>query len=419
MTEGGPRIFALPGMVAPSVRSALGTIRRAPLRSAILLQGVLWASVLGILPPAVIRGSREACISRQRELGSDRILIQDGDPGGPGWTWSTALIVRSIERPEIRKVTCFARRDPFLETDAASAGDCDRRLVAGRWFSPEEIRSGKGVCQVSARIAGESFPGRPAIDETIPGPEGRGNLRVIGVFEVDRDRTRLDAFGYEKDHPLYRLLSSTLTFLGVFPSDIEWIHDDGLIVVPPPLEPGSRLDLIEVRADPTRLGPVIRTLRQELIGVGQQPLLSANLMTLAVFSGSMETVDRFLRIVFVMCLGAGTIVVTCLLVLSMLDRRREIAIRRVEGATTWAIAVQFIIENGTLCLAGGLLGIPVAMGLAALRTALDPSGAVRWIFPMAETLQTIGTVTAFGLAGGLIPALKAARIQPAEVLAHE
>jgi ABC-type antimicrobial peptide transport system permease subunit len=103
----------------------------------------------------------------------------------------------------------------------------------------------------------------------------------------------------------------------------------------------------------------------------------------------------------------------------MLDRRKEIAIRRVEGATTWAIAVQLVIENGTLCLAGGLLGIPVALGLAALRTALDPSGAIRWIFPMAETVQTIVTVTAFGLAGGLIPALEAARIQPAEVLAHE
>lgn len=418
-SEGAAGIGGILSSFLPAVRSAIGTLRGAPLRSALLLQGVLWATVLGILPPAVIRGSREASISRARELGSDRILIYDGEPGGAGWSWSAASHVRSIDRPEIRRVTCYARRPPLLETDAKTAEDCGRRLASGRWFSQEEIRSGVPVCLISSGTAAGRFPDRPAIGETIPAPEGRGTLRIVGTFEIDRNQTKLDAFGYEKDHPLYHFLKSALNFLGVLSPDFEWIQDDGLIVVPPPPDPGSRLDLIEVRADPTRLVPLIRELRRKLIGAGLQPLLNANLVAQLFFSGPMETLERFLRIIFAMCLCAGTIVVTCLLVLSVLERRREIAIRRVEGATTWAIAAQFIFENGTLCLAGGLLGIPVALGLAAVRAGLDPSGSVRWIFPVAETLQTIGFVTIFGMIGGLLPALQAARIQPVEVLAHE
>ncbi len=402
----------------PAVRSAFGTLRRAPLRCAILLQGVLWAAVLGILPPAVIRGSREASISRAREIGSDRILLHDGEQNGSGWRWDIAAKIRSLGWREIRSVTGFARKPPLLETDAATAEACGRKLVTGRWFSPEEIQSGSAVCLISKRVTQELFSDDQAIGKPLPLGEIGRTLQIIGVFEGG-EPVRLDGFGFKKDHPLYNMIETAKFYLGVQPADFDWIGDDQLVVTPPPSQSGGKLDVIEVRADPTELVAVTRSLRQELIGAGLQPLLIANPTVQILFSGPMETIDKLLRIIFMVCLGAGTIMVTNLLILTVLERRREIAVRRVEGATTLSIAVQFVIENGVLCFTGALLGIPVALGLAAMRAAIDPSGAIQWIFPVTETAQTVCTVTFFGLAGGLLPALKAARIQPVEVLAHE
>lgn len=413
------RLRPIPAIIPAAVRSAFGTLRRTPLRCAILLQGVLWASVLGILPAAVIRGSREASISRAREVGADRILVHDGQPSRAGWPWETASRLRLLRWKEVRSVAGYACRPPLLETDAPEAGDCGRRLLAGRWFSQEEIRTGAAVCLIGPKHAAERFGGRPAVGRSIEPPEGGRALAVIGICESVGAGAGLDSFGLEKGHPLRGLWQETLSHLGVPERDFDWIRDDALILVPPPPDPGSRLQAIEVRADPTALGPIARSLRRELIGRGLQPLVIANPIVQVLFSGPMETVDRFLRLTFAMCLAAGTIVVTNLLLLTVMERRREIAVRRVEGATTASIAVQFIVENGTLCLAGALAGIPVALGLAAVRTALDPSGAIRWMFPVEETLRTVGILTVAGLIAGLIPALKAARVQPVEVLAHE
>ncbi|MEM7232030.1 MAG: hypothetical protein AAF517_07650 [Planctomycetota bacterium] len=61
--------------VVPAIRSAIRGLVRSPLRSFILLQGVMWATTLGVLPPAVIDGSQEAAIEQAKSLGSDRVVV--------------------------------------------------------------------------------------------------------------------------------------------------------------------------------------------------------------------------------------------------------------------------------------------------------------------------------------------------------
>ena len=65
---------------------------------------MLWATVLGILPPAVIRGSREASISRAREIGSDRILLHDGEQSGPSLELASICVVTTPTAKRVDEV---------------------------------------------------------------------------------------------------------------------------------------------------------------------------------------------------------------------------------------------------------------------------------------------------------------------------
>jgi putative ABC transport system permease protein len=115
----------------------------------------------------------------------------------------------------------------------------------------------------------------------------------------------------------------------------------------------------------------------------------------------------------------GACIVCALMVLSVVERQREIAIRRVEGARRWHIGMQFVVETGTICTIGGILGVPLGLGLAALRVWMEPLGTVDWIFPPVESAVIVAIVTSIGLIGGLLPAWRAVRVDPVEILRYE
>ena len=103
----------------------------------------------------------------------------------------------------------------------------------------------------------------------------------------------------------------------------------------------------------------------------------------------------------------------------MVERQREIAIRRVEGARRWHIALQFVVETGTICTVGAVVGVPLGILIAIIRCALEPLGSVTWAFPPVEVSVLVATVTLIGLLGGLLPAWRAMRVDPVEMLRYE
>jgi putative ABC transport system permease protein len=112
----------------------------------------------------------------------------------------------------------------------------------------------------------------------------------------------------------------------------------------------------------------------------------------------------------------GGIGVMAIMMVSVTDRTHEIGLRKAVGATRREVLWQFLVEAATLTGFGGLLGIAVGLlGGAILKSVLGlQSGPPLW-----SAVVAVSASVAIGLVFGMIPALRAARMDPVEALRYE
>ena len=109
----------------------------------------------------------------------------------------------------------------------------------------------------------------------------------------------------------------------------------------------------------------------------------------------------------------GGVGVANIMVISVLERRSEIGLRRALGATRRNIRTQFLLEAILLALLGGTVGVAVG----TLATAIYAT-AKHWaiIVPPLAWAGGFGAAIAIGAIAGLLPALRAARLSPTDAL---
>ena len=133
---------------------------------------------------------------------------------------------------------------------------------------------------------------------------------------------------------------------------------------------------------------------------------------------AMETQDTFtllLGTVAAISLLVGGIGVMNIMLVSVVERTREIGIRMATGARMRDILLQFNIEAAVVCAAGGILGILI--GIAAGLVLRYSGMAV--IFSVAPAVLAFACASATGLIFGYLPARKAAQLDPVIALASE
>jgi len=117
----------------------------------------------------------------------------------------------------------------------------------------------------------------------------------------------------------------------------------------------------------------------------------------------------------------GGIGIMNIMLVSVTERTREIGLRKAVGAKRRDILAQFLTEAAVLSLCGGAIG--VALGWGAIKISTDVLANMGFPFPAIlpgdVVTMAVGVAICVGLASGLYPAVRAARLDPIESLRHE
>jgi putative ABC transport system permease protein len=406
---------------------SLGAILANKLRSVLTLVGIV-AGVASIISVMTAISLVQATLEKEMSvLGAQTFQVQKWPAGGFA---SDAERRRAMRRPPLTLANADAIRGQVSTVDLVGSEIWDFGFTAeyrgtstnpnvsivggtpeypannthyvglGRNLSPMDVRVAARVVVIGHAIAKKLFP---FVD-----PIGRDVLvdhrkyRVVGVFDEKKS-----ALGGSFDN--YVLMPVT-TFLGVY----------GLT----DRQGNARSVNITVRAKtPELMNEAVEQTRQILrrdrgVKPGEADNFdffnSASLITqFNKMSLGVKLAGFVIGIIALVVAGIG---IMNIMLVAVTERTREIGLRKALGARAASIRAQFLLEAVVLCNLGGVIGVLVgfALGnLVALFTHFQPRVPLEW--------AVIGLLfcSAVGIAFGMLPAIRASKLDPIEALRYE
>ena len=272
----------------------------------------------------------------------------------------------------------------------------DYEIAQGRTFSTQEAESGAPVVVIGSETAERVFEGLEPVGRTL---RIRGfPYRIIGVLEE-----KGSLFGQSLDNLVIAPARSPIRAITA---------------------PRGFVDTIIIQAiDPDQL----RDIQLEAEGIMR---VRRRLRPAEEPNFALETADEAIsfwnnisRILFMalpmlvsISLVVGGIVIMNIMLVSVMERTREIGVRKALGARRRDILTQVLIESATLSTVGAAFGVAVGLGIAKLIAAVSimPAAvAPRWI--------TLGVMLGLsvGIMAGVYPAARASKLDPVDALRYE
>jgi putative ABC transport system permease protein len=408
--------------IAQNIAVALDALRVSKLRSALTILGVVIGVATVMAMASIVQGIR-AQIMRTLEVAGPTTFyvvkvfsqtpINPDSP--PRWVRIRPdLVSADAERiarlPEIDYAAIWAQIFGRLEYRGERTqqllvmGTDDRYeeiqgggLVDGRWFTKSELSSGGAVAVLDREIAERIFGRIDPIDETVH-ISGRP-VRVIGLYTPPDN-----IFA-----PPGQEIGAILPFRFVDRSYT--IDRTNALYIPVKPRPG-----VSVADAQSAVTVALREMRHLRPGDNDTFDLITQDQILDTFNSLTGVFFLVMLALSAVALLVGGIGVMAIMMVSVTSRTREIGVRKALGATRRDILLQFLVEAATLTGLGGAIGILVGLGLGRLVTLLMDIDAFP---PLAYTIVAVAVSVSIGIVFGLIPALRAARLDPIDALRYE
>jgi putative ABC transport system permease protein len=267
-------------------------------------------------------------------------------------------------------------------------------IPAGRFFDDEELNTRQKVCLVTADLAERLYGAPPNAVGGLVKVHGL-QFTIIGVF-----REGVETFGQSEISGESILIP--ITVMKYF-------------------DPVLRVDPLYVATRASAdVEPATRQVRQ-ILESRHRPGAVYKVENLRALLGAARQISFGLTVVLLLvsaiALTISGIFIMNIMLVTVTERTREIGLRMALGATRRQIREQFLFEAGTISFLGGVVGIVV--GVAAPLTARRFVPGVEIPISALSIVAALLVSCSVGLVFGLLPAARAARLNPTEALRYE
>jgi len=458
------RMAALRARVAARVvfgaRTALVAVGHNRLRAALTSLGILFgvASVIAML--AIGNGAEREILDQLKLLGSNNVVVtplveqregpvEETDARqvkkwSPGLTYADAeaipLSIPGVEATAAEVVVNStitregrSRSGKVVGVDTSYFRLTNLGLATGSWFSPRQVEDGLPVAIIGNGVRSRFF--------TTEGPIGRplkvGQIwvTVVGVLadrrvsEATTQRLGIRDVGMDVYLPVRTMLLRFRNRIELTQRDIEAAASGNSTPDSADTESAeqrqerlnhNQLDRIIVRVADSRLVPGVAEVLQRMLARRHNAVVDFEITVPELLLRQ----EQRTKTIFNVVLGAiasisllvGGIGIMNIMLASVLERIREIGVRRAVGATRRDVLFQFLSEAVLISLAGGIAGIVVGAGLSA---GIHRFAGIQTIVTFVSIALAFGVSITVGLAFGIVPAYRAARQDPVVCLRYE
>ena len=401
-----------------TLRIAATALRAHKMRSFLTLLGVIIGVMTVITVVAIISGLNNYISEKVFQLNPDVYAITQFGIITSREQWLEAVKRKPIDWNDFEAVTercgrcdivgasmgtrSTAKRAAQKLTNIRTAGVTSNMaelqnldIEAGRFFTDTEVRHSALVVVIGSDVRDEVFGRLDPIGRTMS-VDGRP-MTVIGLVAKQGS-----VLGNNQDKVMYMPITSWRKQFGNRDSIDVFVKATGGVPGVEASMDDVRMILRGRRRTAFRADDPFATVTAEALQMVWKSI-SAGLFSLMIFISGIS-------------LLVGGIVITNIMLVSVVERTREIGVRRAIGATRHNIRMQFLLEAILLALGGGIIGVLLGVAIAKSISTFGPLPTlVRPELVLAGLLIAVVT----GVAAGLMPAVRASKLPPIEALRYE
>jgi putative ABC transport system permease protein len=408
------------------LQEAYGAMRHNRRRTALTMLGMAWGIATVVMLLAYGDGFGQACANIFANFGTKLMILVPGrtsmQAGGQKAGAQIRFTLDDVDTlttnlPQITHITPEVDKQCNVQFDTRTftfdvTGDYPNvdsvralKLAAGRFYNMQDQLQRAHVAVIGSEAKEKLFSGRNALGERIR-VDGL-SFEVVGV---------LSAKMQEGDDDINRVVYVPFTSM----SELKDTH---------------YLDSIWFNYETPEYERLEQAARAVL--AGEHKFNQTDRRALRVFN-LMEQVHQFevitiglkilLGFIGTLTLGIGGVGLMNIMLVSVSQRTREIGVEKALGARRGDILLQFLAEALTITFIGGVLGIILAYAVAlsvgrlTLYSAIAKNGAagdIRLMIAPGTLIAATLILTVVGLISGMIPAVRASRLDPIEALRYE
>jgi putative ABC transport system permease protein len=408
------------------LREAYDAMRHNRRRTALTMLGMGWGIATVVMLLAYGDGFGRACANIFANFGSKLVIVVPGTTAMQAGGQKAGVPVRFTQEdvealttnlPQISRITPEASKQANIQYDTrvftftVTGNDPSvmsiraLRLEQGRFYNMEDQIQRARVAVIGSEAKEKLFSGRNALGESVR-VDGL-SFEVIGVLSPKMQ---------EGNDDINRVLYVPFSTMGDL-KDIHYLDSIWFTYQTPEYE---------------QLEQTVRTIMATQHKFNQTDRQAVRVFNLMTQLHQFEIITLGLKVLMgfigTLTLGIGGVGLMNIMLVSVTQRTREIGVQKALGARRRHILLQFLAEALTITFIGGVFGVLLAYAVAlsvgrlTLYSAFAKNGEagdIRLIIAPGTLIASTLILGAVGLISGMVPALRAARLDPIEALRHE